>query len=58
MGGPVTFEDAAVFANTWGLILLVVCFTAAVVYALWPANRKTFEHAARLPLDEDTTDDE
>jgi len=52
----VTFEDAALFSNTWGLILLVICFTVVVIYALWPSNRETFERAARLPLDEDADD--
>lgn len=53
-----TFEDAALFSNTWGLIFLVICFAVVVVYALWPSNRETFERAARLPLDEDADDGE
>jgi len=42
------------FAQTWGLVLLAVCFGIAVVYALWPGNRDKFKRAARNPLhDED-----
>lgn len=41
------------FAQTWGLVFLVVAFVLAVTYALWPGNRGKFKHAARMPLDED-----
>jgi cytochrome c oxidase cbb3-type subunit 4 len=33
--------------------LFVALFVAAVIYALWPRNRATFDHAAKLPLRED-----
>ena len=48
-----SFEDAVIFARTWGLVLMMTVFAAVVAYALWPGNRKKFERAARLPLDED-----
>ncbi|MGE0044647.1 MAG: cbb3-type cytochrome c oxidase subunit 3 [Hyphomonadaceae bacterium] len=41
------------FAQTWGLALLLVCFAAALVYALWPGNREKFQRAARAPLEKD-----
>lgn len=47
------YQAATQFAQTWGLWLLMACFIAAVVYALWPGNRDTFERAARAPLDGD-----
>ena len=50
-----TYEAVAHFAQTWGLVLLVVLFAAVVAYALWPGNRKKFDRAARLPLEEDET---
>lgn len=40
-------------AGTVGLIFFIVLFTVAVLYALWPSNKQTFEHLARLPLDDD-----
>lgn len=48
-----TYEGFSHFAGTWGLVLLVVMFTVALGYAFWPGNKKKFEHAAQLPLDEE-----
>ncbi|MBL27438.1 MAG: CcoQ/FixQ family Cbb3-type cytochrome c oxidase assembly chaperone [Rhodospirillaceae bacterium] len=46
------------FAQTWGLVFLVVLFLGVLVYALWPKNKKKFEEAARMPLeDSDNPDD-
>lgn len=47
------YETARVFAATWGLIGLVIMFAGAVIYALWPRNRKRFVDAAQIPLKED-----
>ena len=47
-----TYDTAAQFAQTWGLVFLFLLFLVAVVYALWPGNRGKFQRAARLPLDE------
>jgi cytochrome c oxidase cbb3-type subunit 4 len=47
------FAAASHFAQTWGLALLSILFVAVLVYALWPGNRRTFDRAARAPLDED-----
>ena len=46
------YEILASFAQTGGLIYFVVMFLAALTYALWPRNQKTFDAAARMPLDE------
>ena len=48
-----TFETTSAFAQTWGLVYLVVLFVAVLVYALRPANRETFDAAARRPLEDD-----
>lgn len=48
-----SYETASAFAQTWGLVYLVVLFVAVLVYALRPGNRKTFEAAARRPLEDD-----
>ncbi len=48
-----SFETTSAFAQTWGLLYLVALFIAVLVYALRPANRKTFEAAARRPLEDD-----
>lgn len=48
-----TYETVSTFAQTYGLLGLVVMFAVAVTYALWPNNREKFEQAARSPLEED-----
>ena len=46
-------EDAMSFAGTWWLLLLVAGFAVVLVYALWPKNKKKFDEAARIPLEDD-----
>ena len=47
-----SYEQAAHFAQTSGLLLLGFCFALAVIYALWPGNKNKFERAARSPLED------
>ncbi|MEP3246861.1 MAG: cbb3-type cytochrome c oxidase subunit 3 [Sneathiella sp.] len=51
-----SFEDASIFAQTYGLVYLFVMFLIVVVYALWPKNKDKFKHAAHIPLEEDNND--
>jgi cytochrome c oxidase cbb3-type subunit IV len=51
-----TYADAAQFAQTWGLALLVVLFAGVVIYAIWPGNREKFKRAASTPLDSEEED--
>ncbi|WP_417317009.1 cbb3-type cytochrome c oxidase subunit 3 [Emcibacter sp.] len=46
-------HEVSAFAQTWGLVLLLVLFVGAVAYALWPKNRDKFEKASHAPLDEE-----
>ena len=46
-------QTVSQFAQTWGLVCLVVGFIGVLAYALWPGNRDKFKHAARMPLDDD-----
>ncbi len=48
-----TYESAAAFAQTSGLLYFVAIFSAVALYAFWPRNRTRFEAAAHLPLIED-----
>jgi cytochrome c oxidase cbb3-type subunit 4 len=48
-----TYRAVAEFAQTWGLAYFVVMFAVVLVYALWPSRKRQFEHAARIPLQED-----
>ena len=48
-----TYEALYAWAGSWGLLLLFALFITAVVYALWPSNRRKFNRAANLPLEDD-----
>lgn len=48
-----TYESAAAFAQTSGLLYFVGVFAAVAIYAFWPRNRPRFDAAARMPLIED-----
>ena len=48
-----TYESAAAFAQTSGLLYFVGIFASVILYAFWPRNRSRFEAAAQLPLSED-----
>ena len=47
-----TYEAVAHFAKSWGIFLLIIPFTIAVAYALWPSNQDEFGRAARAPLNQ------
>jgi cytochrome c oxidase cbb3-type subunit 4 len=48
-----TYEAVSRFAQTWGLVYLVILFLGVLVYAMRPGAKKKFEDAARIPLQED-----
>ncbi len=48
-----TYENVAYFAQTWGLVYLVILFAGVLVYALRPGAKKKFDHAANIPFEED-----
>lgn len=52
-----TYEDVRSFSALWGLLYFTGLFALALVYALWPRNRETFERAAQMPLMEDDSDE-
>ena len=51
-----TYHDVAAFTQSFSLLLFFVLFIGVVIYALWPGNRKVFERASRMPLDNDEHD--
>jgi len=53
MEGNPTFDMLSSFAASWGMAYFAVIFLMVMVYALWPAKRDLFDHAARIPLSED-----
>lgn len=51
-----SYDAIAQFAQTWGLFYFMALFAGVVAYALWPGNKKRFDKAARMPLDEERDD--
>jgi len=47
------FTSLSHFAQTWGLVYLVIMFAVVLVYALRPGAKKQFDEAAHIPLKED-----
>jgi cytochrome c oxidase cbb3-type subunit IV len=48
-----TYEAASVFAQTVVLVLFVALFIVVLAYVFWPGNKKGFDEAAQLPLEDD-----
>ena len=44
-------------AGTWGLLFLLVLFVGALGYALWPGNKRKFDRAKQVPLEDKSPDD-
>lgn len=51
------YETLSSFAQTGGLILFIIAFVLVLVYALAPGNRERFEHARRIPLEDEEDGD-
>ncbi|WP_269933156.1 cbb3-type cytochrome oxidase subunit 3 [Aminobacter sp. HY435] len=41
------------FADSWGLLAMMIFFIGAVLFALRPGSREAAERAAQIPLKED-----
>jgi cytochrome c oxidase cbb3-type subunit 4 len=48
-----SYEEMKTFAGVAGLIIFITGFVLVMIYAFLPSNRKTFDHASRLPLEKD-----
>ena len=48
-----THQAATVLSQTIALVLFVGLFVGIIAYVFWPGNKKKFDEAAQLPLDED-----
>ena len=46
-----TYETVAAISQTAALLIFVTLFVLVLAYTLWPANRKAFEEAARMPIE-------
>ncbi|MEZ5843926.1 MAG: cbb3-type cytochrome c oxidase subunit 3 [Hyphomicrobiaceae bacterium] len=48
-----TYHTVAGFTQSLALVLFLLVFLGAVLYAIWPGNKAVFDHAARIPLQGD-----
>ncbi|MDR3435985.1 cbb3-type cytochrome c oxidase subunit 3 [Telmatospirillum sp.] len=37
----------------FSLLSVIIAFTGVIAFAMWPSKKKSFDEAARLPLNED-----
>ena len=47
-----TYEQVASITQVAALLLFFALFVGVLIYAFWPGNKKRFERAARLPLEQ------
>lgn len=47
------YDEVLYASEVYGLLYLVALFVIVLAYALWPRNKKKFDDAARMPLEED-----
>jgi cytochrome c oxidase cbb3-type subunit 4 len=52
-----TYEAASVLSQTVVLVLFVALFVIVLAYVFWPGNKKGFDEAAQLPLEDDDKPD-
>jgi cytochrome c oxidase cbb3-type subunit 4 len=51
-----TYEEVKGLAAMAGLIIFIVLFAGVLIYVFWPGNRKRFEQARGIPLEQDPDD--
>lgn len=48
-----TYQAMRTFADSWGLLYMVIIFCGVVIYTLWPSRQKQMDDAANIPFKED-----
>ena len=48
-----TYETVARIAQQGGLVYFTLVFVVGVAFALWPSKKAEYQHAARLPLEDE-----
>lgn len=51
-----TYEFMRHFADSWGLLALTLVFLIVVAFVFRKGSRAQYDHAARIPLDDDSKD--
>jgi cytochrome c oxidase cbb3-type subunit IV len=52
-----TYEQVASISQVAALLFFIGLFAAVVIYAFWPGNKKRFDEAAKLPLEDNSEPD-
>jgi len=47
------YEDIRAFFGVAGLLIFITLFVGVLIYTFWPGNKKRFEQARRIPLDDE-----
>ena len=50
------YQDVLAFTRSWDAVYFTLMFLAALAYACWPRNKARFDRAARMPLEDDSSD--
>ena len=48
-----TYEDVRSFVGVAGMLLFIGLFVGVLIYTFWPGNKKRFDHASHIPLEDD-----
>ena len=52
------YESLRQFADSWGLLYMVVLFVGIVAFTFRPGSKKIADEIANIPLKEDKPDDQ
>jgi cytochrome c oxidase cbb3-type subunit IV len=52
------YEQVASITQIAALLLFIALFIGVLIYVFWPGNKKRFDEAAQLPLENDPDSDE
>jgi cytochrome c oxidase cbb3-type subunit 4 len=48
-----TYEDVRSFVGVAGMLLFIILFVGVLIYTFWPGNKKRFDHARYIPMEDD-----
>jgi len=52
------YDQVASISQMLALLFFIGLFVAVLVYAFWPGNKKRFDEAAKLPLEDSDSENE
>jgi cytochrome c oxidase cbb3-type subunit 4 len=47
-----TYESASTFSQVAAMIIFIALFIGVILYVFWPGNKRKFDDAAKLPLED------